>query len=163
MMRDIYQGAMNVLIWLGTEEDQSSFALSSLESLGERGAVILADHDIALETFTAPVGKGGGRMRAPVMNVMDRLHYAFRAALQVASFDEHRWLSSIGALLRRPWWSRSWTQQEMVLARFPVVLCGPTQACWDDVSLGLYLLIRYYEELQGVQPRSEDHLIFHQI
>ncbi|KAH7081307.1 heterokaryon incompatibility protein-domain-containing protein [Paraphoma chrysanthemicola] len=36
MMREIYQGAQHVIIWLGPEEDQSSMAIDYLATLGRR-------------------------------------------------------------------------------------------------------------------------------
>lgn len=42
-------------------------------------------------------------------------------------------IQAIGALLRRAWWSRTWTIQEAVLPRKTMIVCGSIRLPWDSL------------------------------
>jgi hypothetical protein len=143
MMGMIYRKASNVLIWLGPEADCSSFALEQLELLGARCAVVLEE-----------VGFDFLRMRTQIETerevrerdtLYDEIWLAFKQLEIDAEFVKRVWLPRITAILERAWWSRAWIQQEVALARSPLLVCGSTEVFWDNFSQGLSMLMFIYD------------------
>lgn len=50
-------------------------------------------------------------------------------------------LKALEDLLRRPWWSRTWTLQEIVLAHDATIICGALSLSWKDL-VGAYANMR---------------------
>ena len=119
-MHRIYAYAAGVIIWLGDEADDSTYALDSLHRLG---ASIQVDWT-TFEILT-PDGVPTDAMR--VWNDRER-SVRERAAL--------------AALLERPWFDRVWIRQEAFFAReqSSVVWCGGARARWAEVRKAIHCL-----------------------
>jgi hypothetical protein len=98
MMRNIYQQAMFVTMWLGDEQDDSHLAMSMIEAWGR--AYYNTDQDLDSKTKVA-------------------------AALAMLNepFEEAGW-EAIKLFLQRPYWKRIWIVQEVALAQQALIVCG---------------------------------------
>jgi len=98
MMRNIYQQAMFVTMWLGVEQDDSHLAMSMIEAWGR--AYSNTDKDLDSKRSAA-------------------------AALAMLNdpFDEAGW-KAINLFLQRPYWKRIWIVQEVALPQRALIVCG---------------------------------------
>ncbi|KAK5687061.1 hypothetical protein LTS10_001198 [Elasticomyces elasticus] len=104
-MRDIYALSRRVVIWLGPKGDDSAVAISTLAYLGQQ-------KEMYDSGSTHSPGCSEPMWCFPTVT----LPYSSRA-----------W-DSITALLRRPWFTRTWVIQEAKLAnRHSIVQCGHDQ------------------------------------
>jgi hypothetical protein len=118
LIKDIFEKAERVLIWLGEEGDDSQHAISVAGELAQ------AYRDVELRGNGAP--KAFGRF--------DML-------------SEQPRIRALGQLVTRQWFRRVWVIQELAVSRDALVLCGTESISWDDLlralsvqdSLNLYL------------------------
>jgi hypothetical protein len=96
LMREIYQKAFDVLIWLGKEADQSDLAMDFI-------------HEAHQYTIANP-------------DISPPLREWTRTRLDDPSHAE-RW-KALSQLCTRPYWTRCWIVQEIVVHHRPVLLCG---------------------------------------
>ena len=54
-------------------------------------------------------------------------------------------------LLSRPWWTRSWTLQEVVMGKTVAVLCGTQLASWPVVHLASRTAALTYQDVQNLR------------
>jgi hypothetical protein len=99
VMDEVYKDAEEVLVWLGEESEDSDLAMNFMESW--------------------PVGKGqksgdGGDASDTNEDLKLTFESAFDAAAETALL----------ALLQRPFWTRLWVLQEIVLAQKVLIVCG---------------------------------------
>ncbi|GME45589.1 putative flavin-binding monooxygenase-like protein [Neofusicoccum parvum] len=110
MMDRIYKTAIRVLIWLGPADDDSDKVTQWVAALAD---------------FFTHQGN------PPNMTPGDPAFHADRRAILVAGTFSHRGTSPIFApaihrFLHRPWFSRGWIVQELLLSRAAVFLAGAT-------------------------------------
>jgi hypothetical protein len=128
-MREIYEKAHMVLIWLGPEAGDGGLAISFLNEIGAR---VMAnrtswhsshakDEPVQVETFW---------VEEDSIWVKDELS---------ADRTRDRWAALI-KLFSRAWWHRIWIIQELVLARKPVILCGSDYISFTPMSDAMYVL-----------------------
>lgn len=98
IMRNIYQQAMLVTMWLGVEQDDSHVAMSMIEAWGR--AYEHTEKDLDTKS----------RVAAALAMLND-------------AFDEAGW-KAIKLFLQRPYWKRIWIVQEVALAQRSLILCG---------------------------------------
>lgn len=111
VMGRIFSLASRVVIWLGREEDSSSAALELLHQLAR-------NVEVDWRSFT---------MRPSSQN--EDPHLAdFRTNLPYKSGE----LDRVSALLKRPYFERTWIRQEIVLAAQAMVQCGQHTLPWDE-------------------------------
>lgn len=119
-MGDIYKPASVVLVWLGPADGSTLLAFSLV-------------HDI---TTQAP----------KLQKIKETSEYAeTRAidhAIQYPSFGGPVWLA-IRSLFNRPWFSRVWTFQEIVLARKVMIHCGVHTMRWQRLEMFVMCLDRF--------------------
>ncbi|KAI8627852.1 heterokaryon incompatibility protein-domain-containing protein [Xylariaceae sp. FL1651] len=110
-MRDIYQQARRVIIWLGCSDDGSDEAMSTLKYLGRQ-----------LE-FTR---QGQGQVfPSPGCEYPDWYYSATQLP-----YNDRIW-ASLHRLFMRPWFSRLWVIQEAQLAsQDSIVQCGDYEVPW---------------------------------
>lgn len=111
LMRSIYEKAACVLMWLGEEADDSNLAMNLLSKFG---TIMTMPDDNGVETGK----KSGGQTLADVCGE--------------ASFNQH-WIA-LRRLFFRPYWSRVWIIQEVLLARLAVMCCGTCNIPWAFVA-----------------------------
>ncbi|KAF2117512.1 heterokaryon incompatibility protein-domain-containing protein [Lophiotrema nucula] len=111
-MGNIYRTALVVLAWLGPAADDSELALKSLGYVGRScldmpdGPAIQERHDFFSRVL--PMGE-------------DKPENTFPTEPAVALFN-------------RPWWSRIWVIQEVVLSRNVHIMCGNSSTEFSVVS-----------------------------
>ncbi|KAF0319297.1 heterokaryon incompatibility protein [Colletotrichum asianum] len=112
LMSRIYQRATNTAIWLGEASEGSDVAIKLLEEVNIRLQFTTED-DIDPKEFE--------RMRLPEPKSKD-------------------W-SALWDLLSRPWFTRVWIIQEVILSRDPWVACGDSLITWENLSSGCMQLV----------------------
>lgn len=118
-MRDVYSVAKQVVVWLGTEADESHLALSSLANLGSQ---IVASTD-------------GYYTRRP--DATEKDWFKWEKALP---YTEEVW-NSLCHLLRRPWFERLWVAQEIALSNNRATIqCGTDILPWPLFASAIHCL-----------------------
>ncbi|KAM7217614.1 Heterokaryon incompatibility protein (HET) domain containing protein [Rhypophila decipiens] len=115
MMRDIYESARQVLIWLGDAENNSHQALYIIRQL--------ARHRQTIEALGRPSFWSSEQLDSLGLNLS-------RGAIQA------EW-TTLQPFFDRPWFKRIWTVQEVAVARHAVVLCGADEIPWAELVSGL--------------------------
>lgn len=127
IMGDIYGLASGVVIWLGEADVLTEVSMSMLDMLSGQ----MLEHT-----------KGRDLYSYKEVDSDDRFPYPSR--------EDRRW-ACIKLLLKRPWFSRVWTFQEIVLARDALIYCGPYTIPWKKLEIFLWGLTKFS---QG--PNMED-------
>jgi hypothetical protein len=117
MMRNIYQQAMFVTMWLGVEQDDSNLAMSMIEAWGR--AYNNTDNDLDSKS----------RVAAALAMLND-------------AFDEAAW-KAIELFLQRPYWKRIWIVQEVALSQRALIVCGDA----DFESVYFWFAITLWESV----------------
>lgn len=112
-MSKIYSKADHVVIWLGPQTESSELALKTVAKLADMSKAVSAAKQEELE-FQLP----------------DEAKSVFRI------IDEPGVLDALESLFRRPWFSRAWVRQEVLLARrgSALVVCGDQVRPWEEFS-----------------------------
>lgn len=108
IMRDIYESAADVLIWLGEWEpssNQGDQALLDAFDVIKQLAAGQHLHDISF----------------------------FRSSAKAIRCARPEVLSMIISLMDRPWWNRAWVVQEIVVSSHTTLVCGNVMTEWDKV------------------------------
>lgn len=152
LMRDIYQDASKVVVWLGPEGDDSDTAMDFLTgdvTAGCREAEVPLDFDYFPDSDTTSAsshpehGAGTGDEGKISAKAMDsrvvqggpdtRGKHPSRLITEESETD--RAWAAVSALVERPWWTRVWIVQECVLPkRDPTVQCGHRIVSWKDLE-----------------------------
>ena len=113
LMGDVYKSADRVIVWLGTQKDNSTQALKALSQLSLEIQVDYVDYRMSqASTISDPQWSDTSKA----------LPYS----------DQE--LRNIDALLHRPWFSRLWVWQEIKLANHnAVVYCGSDSISWQSL------------------------------
>lgn len=114
MMSTIYSQADCVLVWLGVDDDETDLAFDVIADIGQQIRKLMP---------VAPIdGASGGKDSEWVTS-----------RLQFTSSTSPEWIS-FRKLLRRPWFTRAWTYQELVLSRKAMIICGRHFVSWKSFS-----------------------------
>ena len=118
-MKDIYERARKIVVWLGpadTDGDLAIDVLAHLSSVARRAKKVTATTPIDDAVFFHANGK---------------------------SIDEKSW-AAVGRLLHRPWFERAWILQEISTpssGQYPTaVWCGKRRIDWDSLYQANYCL-----------------------
>lgn len=103
-------------MWLGVPAQDSDQAFEFMDQI---------DKDIRAKIGTAE--------EEPGVTLADSILLASTKHL-ISSDHIQAWVA-LHNLLSRPWWTRSWTLQEVVMGKAVVVLCGTQLASWPVVHL----------------------------
>jgi hypothetical protein len=106
-MGKIYASAQKVVIWLGDEHSNSKRAFALGEKIAE-----------TIEAYGADVGP----------KIWEDLR-----KYNLPKWQDKSW-HALGLLMRRPWFERTWTIQEIVKARSAIVKCGKCTISWERLS-----------------------------
>ncbi|QDS71670.1 hypothetical protein FKW77_007956 [Venturia effusa] len=139
-MGDIYSMATRVIIWLGTDSNNSARAIELLDQLGSR----LEQSETA------------GRRT--------RYKDSTRLPWTISEWE------AIEELLTRPWFARVWILQEAQLARAAIVHCGSAQISWKSmkdaihaVYRNLYVPIAGFRQLIDEADNTADNFLSHDV
>lgn len=124
LMRDIYQTASRVLIWLGDYENDSSDALSFLPRLSK----VLAAH------------------------LEEKISTDSLTSISLPIISDKIWVA-VGHLFQRPWFRRVWTAQEAIMSRNSVLLCGESQLPWNILLSAIDVLWHHHALLVEILNR----------
>ncbi|KAI0881513.1 HET-domain-containing protein [Annulohypoxylon maeteangense] len=113
-MKDIYSKAMEVLIWLGEEGEDS-----------DAGITVASDIAQACRQYIS----GGGSLETISFNEspVQRLFGRFRDK------SEFTRLEAFAKIIKRLWFTRVWVVQELALATKATVFCGNSSISWTDL------------------------------
>ena len=124
MMRDIYQKASRIIVWLGPKSTYSDKAMVLL-------------HELNIDSITEQMAFA--KVHGPTNNIFSLRKFvvprpiaaAVRDESLPAPYDNESW-EGIAELFHREWFSRMWTLQEIVLANDAVFMCGDKEiALWE--------------------------------
>jgi hypothetical protein len=117
IMRDIYENAQQVNIWLGEAENHSYHAMYIIKQL--------ARHSATLEEWNPQDCWSDEKLQ--------------QVGLYFGNYAGHmdkEW-TAVQPLFDRPWFRRIWTVQEVAVARYTMVMCGPEEMPWTEMIRGL--------------------------
>ena len=121
MMIDIYAYAKTTKVWLGPADDTSEETMIQLAQIGKTvidcGAF---DHFIRMTTLSIKDPPGAAQAEDQAKNLVEAM--LNRSLVQLG--DSIRLLTRFCNLLSRPYWSRVWILQEIVVSRNVEVYCG---------------------------------------
>jgi hypothetical protein len=122
LMRDIYQKAQQVLVWLGEERPYTGEAIQTIPRLAEA----LDSLGIASENFKTNVIKDPSGMSC--------------GACLTGLTSSLVWAGLVDLLPSRSYFSRLWVVQEIVLASNAAVLCGSHRIDWNSFQKAARLI-----------------------
>ncbi|KID93568.1 Ankyrin and HET domain protein, partial [Metarhizium majus ARSEF 297] len=113
LMGEVYREADRVIVWLGPEEDDSSTALEILDHIGSNVRFDPARYELSPLTGTNRENRKLGDPNSAL------------------SYKKREWLA-IKKLFARPWFTRLWVRQEIVLAKpSAIVVAGYAATTWS--------------------------------
>lgn len=132
LMAEIYRSAAKVLVWLGTEDSDSSLALHTLDYLGAQMECSRADTMLRSPECQEPSW--------------------YRSAFQLP-FSTTEW-TAIHRLIERTWFERLWIWQEVHLANLRVTVhCGPDDVPFYNLRRAL-ICLREKQKLPSANLRA---------
>ena len=149
LMRQIYEQAELVTVWLGELTEDGIVGIKLLDSwvgsYWEHYKSEKKKHGYSWQHWNRLISGGS-------YGLEDRTRYC----------DEHA-VGELRELLDRPWWRRVWIVQEVVLAKRLILQCGPACMEWNDILkriardpsssfLQLDSLVRSYEPKKQAWP-----------
>jgi hypothetical protein len=126
LMARIYEGASQVILWLGDEDRDTKPAFDMARKLG--ASAILSRPD-AMFRF-------GFDLNAMLLDILQGISlesFASCASLDLTSFTEEEMTAFKNTFERREWWTRLWVVQECVLATKAVMFCGRHSILLDNI------------------------------
>ena len=139
-MANIYSLARRVIVWLGPEGEDSTHALSTLQSLASQ-VEFAVDNSLCA---------------APGASESD-WYYPFHP-LPSDIFRDTTW-SSIKSLFSRAWFSRVWVTQEVALAnRFTVLHCGDYSMLWLNLRKAIGILRAKLSTPEDIKSILDPHV-----
>ncbi len=107
-MHLIYRHASEVIVWLGVPDQDSDLAFELMDDIHE-----------CLQPGEFRVAK------------------LLASTKHLLLVEKLSWWIALHRLLSRPWWSRAWTLQELLLSRRATFYCGVKSAPWPTVVLSI--------------------------
>jgi hypothetical protein len=117
LMQRIYSQARHTIIWLGSVDSVAARAFEFIEKVSE------------LSIDQPTTWKIGLRIAQFGEEVVLAQHPVIRDFI----VRERLGLRALSQLLRRPWFSRMWCFQEVVMSRSLLYFCGPSCCSWRDL------------------------------
>ncbi|OCK80109.1 HET-domain-containing protein [Lepidopterella palustris CBS 459.81] len=147
-MRDVYQRAKAVIIWLGPGADDSEYALGAMSNIAERTVDPSKPFD------------WGDIWRALAQEASDDTNSFRNTTLERVFSDlgiarEGILLTPIApwfALLKRQWWHRVWVMQEIAVADEFWFTCGDNTLYGRKMQIALDLFRHYYLHVMTSKP-----------
>lgn len=129
IMATIYRGGCQTFVWLGEEKLATNKAFQYLRETASRARQ---------------------QPEMLLLNVLERQQKESEQG-SLRAFSGHKGLNrvwstiseeltflALNSIHRRPYFTRTWIVQEIVLSRSIVVLCGRHEISWDDLALGMH-------------------------
>jgi hypothetical protein len=132
IMKEIYSAAIFVLVWLGLKDENSERAF-----------------DLIYECYTV----AQTALAVPDINQQRTNISAWISSQTSPLFETCSWLA-VADLLNRPWWSRAWIVQEIVMAKNALFKCGDFVLPWDYFLLVSTAIINYLGAISRIAVGS---------
>ncbi|RYC63813.1 hypothetical protein CHU98_g2386 [Xylaria longipes] len=125
LMKEVYQGAQRVIIWLGGDEGNSHSAIALLERLAK---VLRHRRQLHQDDTNVPTPLDAGQ---EVVSLLQK----DRTLLGLPPSHDPSY-NALSELFERPYFRRMWIVQEVVMACETQVLCGTSSVMltWDDLA-----------------------------
>ncbi|CAG7558745.1 unnamed protein product [Fusarium equiseti] len=140
-MRDIYQSAWQVVIWLGPSDRTSELAFLALHWLSQESKEAKPMEDFYQESFSIDL--------RPLFIMWPKYHSPMEAEVYKALFH----------FFTRPYWRRMWIVQEVAMGNPNTpILCGDECISWNDIYQAVQVIAsdesRFGREiLDSTQPQ----------
>lgn len=122
-MRDIYQSAWQVLIWLGPSDEGTDLAFSALHWLSQESKKPKPMESFYRETASVKLG--------PIFTMWPTYQSPMKKEVYKALFN----------FFTRPYWRRMWVVQEVAMGNpNSPVLCGDQCISWQDIYQAVQLI-----------------------
>ncbi|KAI1308851.1 ankyrin repeat and SAM domain-containing protein 6 [Xylaria venustula] len=139
-MGTIYSFARRVIVWLGPEAEDSTHALSTLQSLASQVELTVDNSLCATPGASQP----------------DWYHPFYPLPPEI--FNKTTW-SSIKSLFSRAWFSRVWVTQEVALAnRFTLLHCGGYSSPWLNLRKAIGILRAKQSTPEDIKSILDPHV-----
>ncbi|KAK4200106.1 heterokaryon incompatibility protein-domain-containing protein [Triangularia verruculosa] len=173
VMGDIYKCASGVLVWLGTEQPGDASALATFNQFGLLLAEVKQKMDEVLlgtcasESFTKIfqgmlTGCSSTTAARVTLITSVGLMLPQLTALGVARAsmlpppNQIPWADCM-AFFEKPWFSRAWPVQEVVLSGLKTVYCG-AERCVDWGYIGFFAcVVRFNQQYRAACPQAYHH------
>src|SRR3569833_355799 len=120
-MVQIYSCAASVIVWLGEGNEATDCGMEYLPKISHRARAIQDNF------FASPAHEPGSRfkMYQEWVELYDSIH---------TLDDADTCFAGMTSVFFRPWWSRVWTLQEIVVAKQATVQIGTKTVSWQDIE-----------------------------
>ncbi|PKS13395.1 hypothetical protein jhhlp_000166 [Lomentospora prolificans] len=115
LMKDIFHGATEVIVWLGEEADDSALGMQAAQDLADAGREYLKQRDTLHDL-------------PPDDPLVIATFKRFKRTSQWARFD------AFSKIIDRNWFSRTWVVQEAAVAAKITIQCGDSTMTWEDFT-----------------------------
>jgi ankyrin repeat protein len=127
MMAQIYCKARSVLMWMGEETPGTAIAFATIPTLLDIWSILTskAGSDTFSELEYVSSLYQVDNLKTPLLKIM----------------DNQQAMDGLNELFHRPYFTRAWILQELILAKRATVVCGQHQWDWDEfrnAMLALY-------------------------
>lgn len=133
MMGSIYSLASHVILWLGPESQDSDDALDILEYIGSQ-----FEYDSTTKLLK-------------LLPSSDEIEWADTQMTMPFRSGE---LDAICALFERPYFSRTWTRQEVALASCASIRCGMREISWPEFQAAVICMSKKSWYLDALKHKS---------
>ena len=143
LMSDIYRGACQVVVWLVPEEDDSFHAFNAMHLIG---SIIDVDWiNLSFKPKVAVNDPSSGVLEGP-------------RKYRLRDKEAH----AVNCLLRRQWFERLWTRQEIGLATQAIICCGRLSMPWHLFKDAIFFIYSEGSSLMnGALGNQLESFIFH--
>ncbi|KAJ9650752.1 hypothetical protein H2198_009945 [Neophaeococcomyces mojaviensis] len=160
MMREIYEQAKLVLIWLGPAFEDSDRVMDAFRKLGTRGT------ELGLDQKSLSFETGFSSWNDITSLTRSRTGFSFSTALMaeeeiIVSDDKSASLplSPTVTLTEIEWWNRVWVLQELAVAKKAEFICGKNRLSLEHFVAALRLLTSYLQvQMERVQAGSQEQI-----
>lgn len=128
IMRDIYQTAVAVLIWLGPDDERDDLAMSTVQELA--GALISSD-DLS---FTVAD-------HASVKELARSVDFS-----KLSHIKDDCW-KALYNFYELPYFCRTWIIQEIQAGTGCLAMCGQHTVCWQAIELAAFIALQAPEDV----------------
>ncbi|MDI1489258.1 MAG: hypothetical protein OHK93_008536 [Ramalina farinacea] len=131
-MGDIYSWAEEVIVWLGMPDDETALVWRILLELGK--LCQFEPHEVFDLALGSPLtGKDAEMVVQTPPNALESTRGALKARVKLPPGSSPEW-KAVKRFFERPWFSRTWTFQEVLLSQSCTIICGKRSLSWTDPS-----------------------------
>ena len=142
LMAKIYKTASQVIVWLGPAGEGSDAAIDALAEIGKEaegfqfdGTVFSKLSDSSIWEVDDPLDDRGVSMKSFLDKISGRSSESGQGVFPLVELE---------ALTKRPWWSRVWVLQEMLLASTVTFACGHSRLPDTQFRLAIMAYFGFY-------------------